>query len=361
MKLKLNMKEELRKEKLRLKNIEIINKLKIKHPFPKTKPNVEHIDHGWMQYGNKRLVDKYVPKATVILELGVWLGTSVKYEINTNPNVTVIAVDLWDDGGKTIQNSIKTDSNIDQLVVKASSDLYNYFLTNVWDYKDNIIPIKMDGRKALKYLHDLDLEIDLIYLDMDHEYKAVYKDLWEIFNYFPGVPIIGDDILYHSGVGYAVKQFIDDMHDMNDFYYKVEVDQNAYLLYESGDVPPSVSSNLPHSLHFEGIYGDNKSRHPLKIISCFKNTDIGIKQAFTWFTLMKEKLRVLKKSLDEYPNSNFTVNNTDIIILISNDNRGKLFNIGFDICNDENCNYIFHEPNILPDEDLIEEYYLTTT
>ena len=95
----------------------------------------------------------------------------------------------------------------------------------------------MDGRKVLKYLKDMGIKLDLIYLDMDHEYEPVLGDLKEICKYFPDVPIIGDDILYHKGVGRAVKEFLATACSQ----YFLEVDQNAYALIPKSDkFKPSI-------------------------------------------------------------------------------------------------------------------------
>ena len=317
-----------------------MDKLKIKHKFPNKKPDLKQIDHGWMSYGNKRLVSKYLTaNVKVVLELGVWLGVSVKYELDISSDTIVIAVDLWDDGGETIQRSVKGKKNIDKNIVNASKDLYNYFLLNVWDYKDRIIPIRMDGRKVLKYLKDMGIKPDLIYLDMDHEYEPVLSDLKEICKYFPDVPIIGDDILYHKGVGRAVKEFLATACSQ----YFLEVDQNAYALIPKSD---KFKRDPAHGLTFNQIESNNLSENELAIITYFPNTELGRSKATKWYNEFHKISHNIK--VDHKIYILFEKNN--------NFNTGQMFNIGFKIVNNENANFIFHSSDLIPNKELIKYY-----
>lgn len=198
-----------------------LNTLHKKHKFPSKRPELpkSNIPMGWLTPNNIILLNKYLKNKcgsnkSVVLELGVWLGMSTRLIASQiSEDSTVICVDWW-----------KGDSSIGN---KASDEdeLYNRYIDNVWDYRKKIIPVRMDGRDALKYLSKSKIAVDLIYLDMGHSYKEVYGDLVEIMKYYPDVIIVGDDYLFWSGVKKAV-------HDIR-IEYKIpflDVDKNCYAL-----------------------------------------------------------------------------------------------------------------------------------
>ena len=78
----------------------------------------------------------------------------------------------------------------------------------MWKYRNRLIPVKMDGRKAMKYLNELGIKPDMIYLDMGHSYEEVIDDLKVLMKYFPDVLILGDDIFHWKGVAQAVKETV---------------------------------------------------------------------------------------------------------------------------------------------------------
>lgn len=185
-----------------------------KFSFPKEKPKVPEFQHGWTLSGNKRLLAKYIKelKPKVVLELGVWLGGSTRHMLQQNNNVKVICVDHWK-VGDTISNAItdeKKRSREDDIIVEIikKDELYETFLVNCWEYKDRIIPMKMGGHEAIRYLAKNNVKIDMIYLDMDHEFKPVKEDLAEIQKYFPNIVTLGDDIRWHDGVGLALMHHV---------------------------------------------------------------------------------------------------------------------------------------------------------
>ena len=203
-----------------------VEKLRKLHKFPSKRPVLtdSNIKMGWLTPNNIVLLNKYLQnkcggKESVVLELGVWLGMSsrlIAHQISDTS--TVICVDWW-----------KGDSSIGNKT-NDEDELYNRYIDNVWDYRKKIIPVRMDGREALKYLHGLEIKVDLIYLDMGHSYKEVYGDLVEIMKYYPDVIIVGDDYLFWSGVKKAV-------HDIR-IEHKIpflDVDKNCYALVPLND------------------------------------------------------------------------------------------------------------------------------
>ena len=145
--------------------------LRKKYHFPKEIPKKKEDNAGWFGYGNQRLIEKYLYcNDNLIIEFGSYLGKSARYLCEkSSPYATVICVDSWADGGTSIQNGIKRKNNNSAKIHKNRlKHLYETFLVNMWAYKDKIIPIKMDGRKAAKMLSDMEVRPNFVYLDMDH-------------------------------------------------------------------------------------------------------------------------------------------------------------------------------------------------
>lgn len=197
-----------------------IQKLMGKHKFPSKRPKLSNsnITMGWFTPNNIVLLNKYLKnkcgsKECVVLELGVWLGMSSRLIASQiSAKSKLICVDWW-----------KGDSSIGTRT--DEDELYNRYIDNVWNYKDKIIPVRMDGREALKYLHGMKVKVDLIYLDMGHSYKEVYGDLVEIMKYYPDVIMVGDDYLYWSGVKKAVHEI-----RLEHNIPFLDVDKNCYAL-----------------------------------------------------------------------------------------------------------------------------------
>jgi len=202
-----------------------MNILKNKYKFPRNKPSITYNLQGWLANGNQILLNKYInSNMKIIFEFGTWKGLSATYILKRcNKNCIVICIDMW-----------KGDTSIG---FKVKDDLHDQFIRNMWGYKDQVIPLKMDGRMAMKYLHKLKIKPDMIYLDMDHSYKEVKKDLQTLFKYYPNTLILGDDILYWDGVKQAVNEI------QTEFtIYNIEINQNCYAL-----IPKwySIQYNLP--------------------------------------------------------------------------------------------------------------------
>ena len=191
------------------------------YPFPRRKPNTRPNLHGWLGDGNQLLLKKFIRKDTkLIFEFGTWLGKSAMFMLNQqadNPEFQkVVCVDTWE-GDWSIKQTNKYKQHL--------ANLYDTFIVNMWEVRDRVVPVRMDGRKAMKYLHGLGLKPDLIYLDMDHSYESAKGDLECLMKYFPDTLILGDDILYWKGVAKAVKEIVK-AHNITN----LEINKNCYAL-----------------------------------------------------------------------------------------------------------------------------------
>lgn len=162
--------------------------LQSKYYFPGEKSNLKFDDHGWFHEGSRELLSSVIsPKTRHIIELGSWLGKSTRWIARNAPNAKIIAIDTW-------EGSLEHKDNKEYR--KKLSRLYEQFLYNCWDYKDQIIPIrKTSARALLEIAGDKRLceSVELVYVDGSHEYEDVIVDLELIYNLFPCAEIIGDD------------------------------------------------------------------------------------------------------------------------------------------------------------------------
>lgn len=333
--------------------------LKKKHKFPSKNPNLTKDDHGWFGSGNKYLLEKYLrPTDKIIIEFGCWLGLSSRflYE-HSSENSIIICVDLWEDGGNSIQNGLKSNKNaLKEIDNKNKSNkmkkeiekmeyrlnhLYNIFITNMWDYKDRIIPLKMDGKSACEYLSKLKIKPDFIYLDMDHTYKSVIGDLSAIFNAFPNTLIVGDDIKYHKGVGQAVKEGIIGKK------YRIEMNKNSYVLIPITEKYDFFSEKSGLYYQFDEVVL-KYPKEKLSIIIPMRNTK-NIEDLCLKYSLHFNKLK--------RPYKLYFMTYSEIKDNLTYQNIGKLLNIGFDLsCKENNKIFLFTNIKLIPDSEYYDSY-----
>jgi hypothetical protein len=73
--------------------------------------------------------DYLIPKdAKLIVEIGSWLGTSIKYFAQICPQAELVAIDTWKGSVEHRNGEINDSSNI-------LPTLYEQFLVNTWDFK----------------------------------------------------------------------------------------------------------------------------------------------------------------------------------------------------------------------------------
>jgi hypothetical protein len=278
------------------------------HKYPSNKSiKIKNKDlQGWLDSGNKILLKKYIellnPK--VILELGAWKGLSTIYMLELFDGI-VISVDNWI-GGESILKNKKQKNDIDEV--------YNTFLRNLYDFRDRIIPIKMDGREGIKYLSTLGIKIDLIYLDMDHTYNNVINDLETLYEYFPDVIIIGDDFEYYDDVKKAVNEFI------QKYNYKIEIIGNCYIIF------PYVKQKILYSKENIINYSiiDYSPNNIMSVLICSVGNNYKNIEKYMISNNINYKICLINNTDNNYGsliNANILHNNIyDVIVLILDNN-----------------------------------------
>ena len=120
---------------------------------------------GWFDFGDfyDFISDQFTEG--LFVEIGTWKGLSVKYlaEINKNKNIKIIGIDTFE-GTKG-----EHDDDIDII----NGTLFKTYLKNIKDYSIETIV----GRSDEVYNRFQDNSIDFLFIDADHHYEAVKRDL----------------------------------------------------------------------------------------------------------------------------------------------------------------------------------------
>lgn len=123
---------------------------------------------GWFSYPQlyKYAVHSY-PYGKFV-EIGTWLGQSAAFmavEIaNSKKNIDFFCVDTWN-GSEEHQEDKRIKEN----------KLYETFLNNISPISEYIIPMRMTSEQASKHFKDESL--DFVFIDANHEYEEVKKDI----------------------------------------------------------------------------------------------------------------------------------------------------------------------------------------
>lgn len=153
----------------------------------------------------------------ILVEVGSWKGHSICYLGNLlkDKEVDVYAVDLWDE-------TYKYEDNLN--LKKQKKYLYEIFKQNV---KNNNLENKIKDIKSLSWeaaSHFKDGEVDFVFIDADHEYESVVKD---IDSWLPKIKkggiISGHDYFNPCGVKKAVDEKFGDKVSFNGPCWYVEL------------------------------------------------------------------------------------------------------------------------------------------
>lgn len=127
---------------------------------------------GWFDFDD--IYDQAVNKAktgSIFVEIGCWKGRSTAYLAESikksKKNIILYAVDTF--GG--------TPDNYQQNkhLIRMGESLYNTFIRNMIACNANVFPIKLPSIEASDMFKDK--SIDFVFIDGDHSYIAIKKDI----------------------------------------------------------------------------------------------------------------------------------------------------------------------------------------
>jgi Methyltransferase domain len=162
--------------------------LRDQHPWPAREPNVPEDWHGWLLNDTlKMLYDHLTVGTRLVIECGSWLGMSARAILMAAPNATLICCDHW----KGSLDHQPASGNYDWS--RRLPTLYQTFLRNMWPWRDRVIPICADTLDGLAEVHHAGLVPDLVYLDSEHTFDRVSRELAFSTEHWPSTTIVGDD------------------------------------------------------------------------------------------------------------------------------------------------------------------------
>lgn len=166
--------------------------LKSEFYFPAEKPAEVDLSiyPKWFNRHHINFMKKLInPGVKLILELGSWVGYSSRWFCNEY-NTDLICVDHW-------KGSAEHD---DRFTQQQLDDLYDAFILSCWNYKDQIIPLRMSSTKGMVKVYDegLSKDVEVVYIDASHQYEDVLVDIEMAYYMFPNATLIGDDFIWKN-------------------------------------------------------------------------------------------------------------------------------------------------------------------
>jgi len=178
-----------------------IDKIKELFTWPSDRPEAPDDFHNWAfswahEKGFTYLIETRKPK--IILEIGSWLGKgSTSYMLMNSPESHLIALDHWSDKKEDFIGTFYPMYCVER-DYKHIENIWNKFLKNTWEYRDRLTPLRKFSSEGLEILNEMNLDIDLIYLDADHGYDSVMYELEKCTEYWPNATLCGDDYLWED-------------------------------------------------------------------------------------------------------------------------------------------------------------------
>lgn len=175
-----------------------IETLRERYPWPESRPELEIVRPeiaGWFAGANRKMLANLlattrIGESRVILELGSFRGLSSKWLAQrTVAADTIICIDHWL-GSEEHQN--RDDYR------ELLATLYEVFLSNLWEYRERVVPMRTTTLDGMKELHALGVIPDIIYVDAAHDAESVYRDITLAKTLFPDAEICGDDWMRQS-------------------------------------------------------------------------------------------------------------------------------------------------------------------
>jgi hypothetical protein len=181
-----------------------LDSLRSRFPWPTRRPDVPAVP--WvMDYGGRELIKHLITarKPRILVEIGAFVGGSVRQWLEVSPDVTVVAIDPWPQKkGPDPFCDTHPVGRLHSRQLREPDGVYHAFLATMWDHRDRVIPVRGRGCDMLPVLHELGLRPELIFVDADKSGAEIRlcDDL------FPEAVICGDDWLWCDGRCYPSQQ-----------------------------------------------------------------------------------------------------------------------------------------------------------
>jgi hypothetical protein len=179
-----------------------IQALNTEYAWPKVRPAFS--PEEWVHDGGgKELVINRIGKGEpfLVLEIGAFLGSSVKQWLAVSPNVYVIAIDPW--AGEWWANyALVHGRNSLAAQFARENGPYLTFLSSLWEFKERLFPVRGVSPEKLHDLARLGIRPDLVYFDSN----KTGEDIEVAHKLFPGAILTGDDWTWGLEQGYPIRE-----------------------------------------------------------------------------------------------------------------------------------------------------------
>lgn len=153
--------------------------------WPEERPALEPRVDGWFDQENEAFLEPFARSGANVLEVGSWLGKSAIWfarHVGTEGCV-------W-----TVDHFLGDPEILKTRQAREIPTLWEQFVSNCWDYRGTIRPIKMSSSEALPLLAAGGAKPNLIYVDGAHDYENAFHDIMLSCLLWPTATIAGDDL-----------------------------------------------------------------------------------------------------------------------------------------------------------------------
>ncbi len=178
-------------------HVSSIDLLRQLYPWPERPPSAAAVD--WvMDYGGRDIIREMIKtrKLSCVVEVGVFVGGSVRQWLELSPEIVVIAIDPWPQiQGANHYLDTHPVGSLHGAQLRDHDGLYNTFLATLWNQRQRVIPMRGSGVEMLQILHDHGVQPDLVFIDADKQGAEI-----SVCNsLFPSAIVCGDDWLWSDG------------------------------------------------------------------------------------------------------------------------------------------------------------------
>ncbi len=203
-----------------------VHTLSAEYPWPVVRPTFSPAD--WMlDGGGKELIFARIGKGEsfLVLEIGAFLGSSVKQWLAVSPNVYVIAIDPWE-GDWWVDYARKNGRNSLAEQFAREDGPYLTFLSSLWKFKERLFPVRGKSPEKLYELANLGVKPDLVYFDSN----KTGDDIDVVHQLFPDAILTGDDWTWGLEQGYPIRASVRKFAHKHNF--KIVSDRATWVLMQ---------------------------------------------------------------------------------------------------------------------------------
>jgi hypothetical protein len=174
--------------------------LQARYPWPAESPNLPFDRRRWFAPIHMRaLLDHLPERPLLILEIGSYMGASLRFMMEASPGSFFIAIDPLD------------EMIAAERAPHIRRPLGDFLVSNCWPYRDRLVIVPKRSVDALPELRQLGIAPDVAYIDGAHDYVNVKGDVDGCLALNPDIILLGDDYGHpaYEGLRRAVHESAD--------------------------------------------------------------------------------------------------------------------------------------------------------